>query len=142
MFESVACCGVHIRSPRVHVPAFPDSYLSGVDSITEPSLAATGKVSMLLNPPGCMARGSVVEYRQRRGSMQTITIPQIVKRLQQLSDERLLVVYDFVSYLADREGGKTDIEGTSEAWQTMLASEAVLRRDWERPEEDRAWEDL
>jgi len=37
--------------------------------------------------------------------MQTITIPQIVKRLQQLSDERLLVVYDFVSYLADREGG-------------------------------------
>ena len=74
--------------------------------------------------------------------MQTITIPQIVERLQQLSDERLLVVYDFVSYLADREGGRIDIEGTSEAWQTMLASEAVLRRDWERPEEDRAWADL
>ena len=74
--------------------------------------------------------------------MQTITIPQIVERLQQLSDERLLVVYDFVSYLADREGGRPAIEGTSEAWQTMLASEAVLRRDWERPEEDRAWADL
>jgi len=74
--------------------------------------------------------------------MQTVTIPQIVERLQQLSDERLLVVYDFVSYLADREGGKTSIEETSEAWQTMLASEAVLRRDWERPEEERAWEDL
>jgi hypothetical protein len=74
--------------------------------------------------------------------MQTITIPQIVERLQQLSDERLLVVYDFVSYLADREGGQTDLEGASEAWQTMLASEAVLRRDWERPEEDRAWADL
>jgi hypothetical protein len=34
------------------------------------------------------------------------------------------------------------MEGTSEAWQTMVASEAVLRRDWERPEEDRAWADL
>jgi hypothetical protein len=74
--------------------------------------------------------------------MQTVTIPQIVERLQQLSDERLLVVYDFVSYLADREGGQTSIEEMSEAWQTMLASEAVLRRDWERPEEDRAWADL
>ena len=74
--------------------------------------------------------------------MQTVTIPQIVERLQQLSDERLLVVYDFVSSLADREGEQTGIEGTSEAWQTMLASEAVLRRDWDRPEEDRAWADL
>jgi hypothetical protein len=26
---------LHIRTPRVHVPAFPDSYLSGVDSINE-----------------------------------------------------------------------------------------------------------
>jgi len=74
--------------------------------------------------------------------MPTITIPQIVERLQQLSGERLLVVYDFVSYLADREGQQGSIEGTSESWQTMVASEAVLRRDWERPEEDRAWADL
>ena len=74
--------------------------------------------------------------------MQTITIPQIVERLQELSDERLLVVYDFVSYLADRVGEQAGREGTSEAWQTMVASEAVLRRDWERPEEDRAWADL
>jgi hypothetical protein len=74
--------------------------------------------------------------------MQTITIPQIVERLQQLSGEKLLVVYDFVSYLADREGELMGIEGTSEAWQTMVASEAVLRRDWDRPEEDRAWADL
>jgi hypothetical protein len=74
--------------------------------------------------------------------MQTVTIPQIVERLKQLSGERLLVVYDFVSYLADRDEGQAGIEGTSEAWQTMVASEAVLRRDWERPEEDRAWADL
>jgi hypothetical protein len=74
--------------------------------------------------------------------MQPVTIPQIVERLQQLSDERLLVVYDFVSYLADRAGEQAGREGTSEAWQTMVASEAVLRRDWDRPEEDRAWADL
>ena len=74
--------------------------------------------------------------------MQTVTIPQIVERLQQLSDERLLVVYDFVSYLAAREGGQAGIEGTSEAWQPMVAYEAVLRRDWDRPEEDHAWADL
>ena len=74
--------------------------------------------------------------------MQTVTIPQIVERLQQLSDERLIVVYDFVSYLADRGGEQAGSEGTSEAWQTMVASEAVLRRDWDRPEEDRAWADL
>ena len=30
----------------------------------------------------------------------------------------------------------------SEAYQTMLASESVLRRDWEQPEEDAAWANL
>ena len=74
--------------------------------------------------------------------MPTVTIPQIVERLQQLSDERLLVVYEFVSRLAERHGEPSGIEGTSEAWQTIVASEEVLRRDWDRPEEDRAWADL
>ena len=35
MFESIVCYGVHMRPPRVHVPAFPESYLAGVYSITE-----------------------------------------------------------------------------------------------------------
>lgn len=30
----------------------------------------------------------------------------------------------------------------SEAYRTMLASESILRRDWEQPEEDAAWADL
>ena len=34
-FESVRCFGLPMRHPRVHVPAFPDSYLPGVHSITE-----------------------------------------------------------------------------------------------------------
>jgi len=35
MFVSLACSALDIRPPRVHVPAFPASYLSGVDSVTE-----------------------------------------------------------------------------------------------------------
>jgi hypothetical protein len=35
MFVSLAGYAVDIRPLRVHVPAFPESYLPGVDSITE-----------------------------------------------------------------------------------------------------------
>ena len=35
MFVSIACDGLPMRPPWVHVPAFPDSDLPGVDSITE-----------------------------------------------------------------------------------------------------------
>lgn len=74
--------------------------------------------------------------------MQTVAIPQIIERLQELSPDKLVVVYDFVSYLAEREARQTLPKRFSEAFQTMLASEAVLRRDWDRPEEDVAWADL
>jgi hypothetical protein len=67
--------------------------------------------------------------------MQTITISQIEERLRQLPADKLEVVFDFVSYLAERQL-------TSDSFQTMLASEAVLRRDWERPEEEAAWAHL
>jgi hypothetical protein len=63
--------------------------------------------------------------------MQTVTIPQIVERLQQLSDTRLLVVYNFVSYLADREGKPASGEDASEAWQTIVADESD-QADWYR----------
>jgi hypothetical protein len=67
--------------------------------------------------------------------MQTPTIAQIEERLRLLPPEKLSVVFDFVSFLAQRQLA-------SEAFQTMLASEAVLRREWDRPEEDEAWRDL
>jgi hypothetical protein len=67
--------------------------------------------------------------------MATVMIRQIEERLQRLSSEQLASVLDFVSYLADRRHSR-------EALDTMLASEAVLRRDWDRPEEDAAWSDL
>jgi len=67
--------------------------------------------------------------------MQTITIAQIEERLRQLPPDKLVVVFDFVSYLVERQEA-------SKPFQTMLASEAVLRRDWERPEEEEAWANL
>jgi hypothetical protein len=73
--------------------------------------------------------------------MQAGMIPQITARLYKLPTDKLAVVYDFVSYLLDRETGQHP-EELSEAFQTMLASEAVLQRDWDRPEEDIAWANL
>jgi hypothetical protein len=64
-----------------------------------------------------------------------VDISEITKRLRELPEEKLAVVYEFVSRLAER--GEI-----SEGLNTMLASEAVLRRDWDRPEEDAAWADL
>lgn len=64
-----------------------------------------------------------------------VDIAKITQRLHELPEEKLAVVYEFVSRLA--EDGEV-----SESFKTMLASEAVLRRDWDRPEEDAAWADL
>ena len=74
--------------------------------------------------------------------MQTVTISQITEQLNKLPDDKLAVIYDFVSYLAEREMGRAQRVLDSEAFQTMLASESVLRRDWDRPREDAAWAHL
>ena len=74
--------------------------------------------------------------------MPAVTIGQIEKCLQQLPAEKLAVVYDFVSYLLERERAKTVDERDDSAIQTMIASEAVLGRDWNTPEEDTAWAHL
>lgn len=74
--------------------------------------------------------------------MPFVTIAEIDDRLRQLPPEKLPVVYDFVSYLVDRDVADLLAAGDSGARATMLASEAVLRRDWDRPEEDAAWAHL
>lgn len=74
--------------------------------------------------------------------MQTVTVDQIGEHLHKLPPEKLSVVYDFVSYLLDRETASFSVLADASARQTMLASEAVLRRDWDRPEEDAAWAHL
>lgn len=74
--------------------------------------------------------------------MHTVTIAQITERLRKLPAEKLIVVYDFVSYLSERELGEILHDTATRAIESMLASEAVLRRDWDRPEEDTAWASL
>ena len=74
--------------------------------------------------------------------MQTVTIAHIMECLRKLPAEKLVVVYDFVSYLVERQLGQALRETISEPYQTMLASESILRLDWDRPEEDAAWANL
>jgi len=74
--------------------------------------------------------------------MASVTIAEIDARLRQLPPEKLPVVYDFVSYLLDRDVADLPAAADSSARATMFASEAVLRRDWNRPEEDAAWAHL
>ena len=71
--------------------------------------------------------------------MQAPAISDIEDMLRQLPPEKLAVVLDFVSYLADRQ---RESETLARVPETMLASEPVLRRDWDRPEEDEAWRHL
>jgi hypothetical protein len=76
--------------------------------------------------------------------METITISEINESLRSLSSDKLVEVYDFIIFLSTREKSKTNLReaGKSYAIDTMLASEAVLRRDWDSPEEDAAWANL
>lgn len=74
--------------------------------------------------------------------MPPITIAEIEERMRQLAPEKLSVVYDFVSYLLERDIAALLVDQESDARATMIASEAVLGRDWNRPEEDAAWAHL
>jgi len=74
--------------------------------------------------------------------MQTVTISQITERLRELPAEKLVVVYDFVSYLSERDINDILGDTATKAIEFMFASESVLRRDWDRPEEDAAWAGL
>ena len=70
--------------------------------------------------------------------MQTITVEEIDSKLQTLSKDKLTAVYHFVSYLADQDFDMSDIS----ARELMFASESSLAKDWDTPEEDKAWADL
>jgi hypothetical protein len=77
--------------------------------------------------------------------MDTITISQITTSLRKLPSDKLAEVYDFIVFLSERAAGSPNIlreAGENYALDTMLASEDVLRRDWDTPEEDAAWAHL
>ncbi len=74
--------------------------------------------------------------------MPSITITEIDERLQQLPPEKLSVVYDFVSYLLERDVAELLTDTDTDSRATMLASETVLGRDWNSVKEDEAWAHL
>lgn len=67
---------------------------------------------------------------------ESVTIPKINEKLKSLPDDKLAVVFDFVSYLAERDVNDIFLGSESEPIECMYASEQVLARDWNLPEED------
>lgn len=74
--------------------------------------------------------------------MTAVILREIDERLRQLPPEKLAVVYDFISYLIERDAAALLAQAEPDARESALASELVLRRDWDRPEEDAAWAHL
>jgi hypothetical protein len=58
----------------------------------------------------------------------------IERELDELPESLQREVYDFARFLRLKSDG--------EAFQGLIASEAVLARDWNTPEEDAAWANL
>lgn len=69
---------------------------------------------------------------------QQVSISEIVERLRQLPSDKLDVVYDFVSYLLEKQEAVFGRGRRADVMETMIASETVLKRDWDTPEEDAA----
>ena len=68
----------------------------------------------------------------------TITVEEIDSKLQTLSEDKLVAVYHFVSYLAESDLQLSDIS----AKELMFASESLIAKDWDTSEEDKVWADL
>jgi hypothetical protein len=74
--------------------------------------------------------------------MSSVTVNEIDERLRRLRPDKLEVVFDFVSYLLDRDQSDDLLDADMGTRAVMLASEPVLRRDWDSPEQDAAWAHL
>ena len=64
---------------------------------------------------------------------------KVFQELKVLPEPYQEQVLDFVEFLHARLQKQAELTPASE---TLLASEAILRRDWDSPEEDAAWSDL
>jgi len=58
----------------------------------------------------------------------------LLKEIEELSDDKVREVIDFVRFLKSRE--------REENLGITYVSEPSLAKDWNRPEEDEAWSDL
>ena len=64
---------------------------------------------------------------------------KVFQELKVLPEPYQEQVLDFVEFLHARLQKQAELTPASE---TLLASEAILSRDWDSPEEDAAWSDL
>lgn len=58
----------------------------------------------------------------------------ILKEIERVPEEYLSEILDFIRFL--------EAKGLEERMGTAIASETSLKKDWLRPEEDEAWQDL
>ena len=66
--------------------------------------------------------------------MKDETQTMLEERIRNLPPDKIKEVLDFVAFIESKVRGG--------ALETMLASEAVLRKEWSTPEEDEAWASL
>jgi hypothetical protein len=68
--------------------------------------------------------------------MDAVTMEQLNDRLRRLPPEKLGIVFEFVGFLISRPATDPDARAAA------LASQEVLSREWDTPEEDEAWAHL
>ena len=61
-------------------------------------------------------------------------IDQIIDELNQFPEKLLEEIYDYVKYLKAKL--------IKDNMETAILSESSLKKDWSRPEEDEAWQNL
>ncbi len=69
---------------------------------------------------------------QGDGEMQVKEL--LLKEIERVPEERLVELLDFTLFL--------EAKALQEGVETAIASETSLMKDWLRPEEDEAWQDL
>ncbi len=58
----------------------------------------------------------------------------IIKKMEKLPEQDLVEILDFIRFL--------ETKAREEQLSIAIASETSLKKDWLRPEEDEAWQDL
>ncbi len=58
----------------------------------------------------------------------------ILREIDQVPDDLFEEILDFIHFLRTKS--------RKESMETAIASESSLRKEWLRPEEDEAWQDL
>lgn len=73
----------------------------------------------------------------------TVSTSDVSAEINKSMFESKTILNNSIELSTDKNDDKTQQEyKDSSAFLTMIASEKVLGRDWDTPEEDEAWEDL